>query len=275
MKSFITFHPFAFFVIIILIAALVVKSGDFSKSHKKRLNLSPKAGAVIVAASCGGFLIATILTRSVVIALPFATLTSCVPYLVAKRKREQSIFQLQSQWPEILDHIISGMQSGLSLAETLSALSKRGPEISRPIFLAFHKQLLNGADFPCALQVIKDSFQDPIADQVCEVLQFAKSSGSRDTSITLRTLADFVRSDLAIRSEISAKHGWIKNSAALASVAPWILLLILASQPNTVKAYTSPSGLAILIIGVGLTVIAYLWMNRVGRIRQVPRIFSR
>jgi tight adherence protein B len=274
MKSFITFHPFGFFVIAILIIALVVKSADFSKRAKKRINLSPKAGAAIVVASCGGFLIAAILTSSVVIALPFATLTSCVPYLLAKRKREKSIFELQSQWPEILDHIISGMQSGLSLAETLAALSKRGPGISQPIFLAFHKKLLSGADFSHALQVIKDSFQDPIADQVCEVLQFAKSSGSRDTSITLRTLADFVRSDLAIRSEISAKHGWIRNSAALASVAPWILLLLLASQPNTVKAYSSPSGVAILIIGVALTVVAYFWMNRVGRIRQVPRIFS-
>jgi tight adherence protein B len=79
---------------------------------------------------------------------------------------------------------------------------------------------------------------------------------------------------LALRAEIQAKHSWVKNSAALAAIAPWILLLLLAAQPNTLQAYTSGSGFAILITGAVLTVVAYFWMEKVGKLSETPRIFS-
>ena len=129
-------------------------------------------------------------------------------------------------------------------------------------------------DFGNALKELKVHFNDGIADQVCEVLDFARVAGSRDTSLTLRMLSNFIRSDLALRAEIQAKHSWVKNSAALAAVAPWILLLLLASQPNTLIAYTSGTGFGILIIGALLTAVAYLWMEKVGKLKEIPRIFA-
>jgi len=181
---------------------------------------------------------------------------------------------LRNVWPEILDHLISGLRSGLSLSETLSELGKRGPEVTKAFFKDFEKELKGGVDFDYAINNVKHKFAEPMADQVCEILKFARGSGSRDTSLTLRTLSDFIRSDLDLRSEIAAKHGWIKNSAALAAVAPWILLLILISQPSTMRAYSSPSGLVILIVGALLTLIAYFWMNLVGRLPENPRVFK-
>jgi tight adherence protein B len=77
-----------------------------------------------------------------------------------------------------------------------------------------------------------------------------------------------------LRAEITAKHSWIKNSAALAAVAPWVLLLLLASQPNTLQAYTSTTGFMILVIGALLTITAYFWMEKVGKLDESPRIFS-
>jgi tight adherence protein B len=79
---------------------------------------------------------------------------------------------------------------------------------------------------------------------------------------------------LALRAEITAKHSWVKNSAALAAAAPWILLLLLANQPNTLRAYTSITGFTILITGALLTLTAYFWMEKVGRLNESPRIFS-
>ena len=70
------------------------------------------------------------------------------------------------------------------------------------------------------------------------------------------------------------KHGWIKNSALIAAAAPWILLLILSSQHNTVQAFSTPGGIVVLLIGVGLSAIAYVWMERAGKLPQVPRIFA-
>lgn len=229
---------------------------------------------IYLASFLGGFVVATVITSSPLLGIPFALITSTIPIVVIRRKVEIERALLQNLWPEILDHVISGLQSGLSLAETLVALGTRGPVKSRSIFLLFSEKLRGGTDFGQALNELKQAFNDGTADQVCEVLEFARVSGSRDTSLTLRTLSNFIRRDLALRAEISAKHSWVKNSAALAAVAPWILLLLLATQENTLRAYTSGAGLTILIIGALLTVVAYFWMEKVGKLSEIPRIFS-
>ena len=229
---------------------------------------------IYLASSLGGFVVATVITSSPLIGIPFALITTTIPIVIIRRKVEIERALLQNLWPEILDHVISGLQSGLSLAETLVALGTRGPVKSRSIFLLFSEKLRGGTDFGQALNELKQAFNDGTADQVCEVLEFARVSGSRDTSLTLRTLSNFIRRDLALRAEISAKHSWVKNSAALAAVAPWILLLLLATQANTLRAYASGAGLTILIIGAFLTIVAYFWMEKVGKLSETPRIFS-
>lgn len=224
--------------------------------------------------SFSGFIVATLITTSALIGIPFGLISTTIPVVIIKRRKGLERACLQSLWPEILDHVISGLQSGLSLAETLVALGSRGPIKTRSFFLLFGENLKSGMDFGLALKELKVNFDDGTADQVCEVLDFARVAGGRDTSLTLRTLANFIRRDLALRAEIQAKHSWVKNSAVLAAVAPWILLLLLATQPNALHAYTSFAGLSILISGAVLTVIAYFWMERVGKLNETPRIFA-
>lgn len=221
-----------------------------------------------------GTLIGTLLTNSLVIGAAFGSVASIAPHIYLSRKGEKERKRLQKLWPEILDHLISGLNSGLSLSQTIAALGHRGPQLTRPIFLEFESQLNSGANYSKSLSIIKDSFSDSIADQVCEVLDFARTSGSRDSALTLRTLATYIRNDLALRNEISAKHGWIKNAAVLAGLAPWLLLIILSTQKSTITAYANPAGVAILGTGVVLTLIAYFWMDRVGQISTSPRIFT-
>ncbi|MEJ6573751.1 MAG: type II secretion system F family protein [Actinomycetes bacterium] len=229
---------------------------------------------IYMVSSFSGFFIATLITTSPIIGIPFGLITTTIPIVIIRRKEVIDREILQSLWPEILDHIISGLQSGLSLAETLVALGIRGPIRTRSIFLIFSDNLRSGVDFGLALKELKRTFNNGTADQVCEVLDFARVAGSSDTSLTLRTLSNFIRRDLALRSEIQAKHSWVKNSAALAAIAPWLLLLLLATQPNTLTAYTSGAGFVILIAGAVLTVIAYFWMEKVGKLRETPRIFA-
>lgn len=224
--------------------------------------------------AAGGLLFGIALLHSWVIALVFGLAGGGLPFLFEKRKLERERIDLAALWPEIIDHIISGLRSGMSLAETLIGLSERGPVTTRATFRECELVLRDSGDFNKVFSIIKDRFHDALADQVCEVLNFARGTGSRDTAITLRTLGDFIRSDIALRSEIRSKHGWIKNSALIAAAAPWILLLILSTQANTIKAFSTSSGVTVLIIGVGMSVIAYLWMGRAGKLPEVPRIFK-
>jgi tight adherence protein B len=81
---------------------------------------------ILIGITCGT-LIGTLLTSTFKIGFAFGLVTSIAPHIYLQRKIERERITLQKLWPEILDHIISGLNSGLSLTQTLAALGQRGP----------------------------------------------------------------------------------------------------------------------------------------------------
>jgi tight adherence protein B len=214
-----------------------------------------------------------LMTRSVVIALAFGTLAAGIAFVTVRAKNNLNEAALVAAWPEVIDHLMSGIQSGLSLTESLAGLSTRGPEVLRPAFTQFKATLYGSGDLTQAIEELKALFAHHGSDQIFEALIISKALGGSELLQILRSLGDFLRQDLALRREIEVKHGWIKNSAHLSAAAPWILLLLLSTQPSTAAAYSTPTGAMILIAGLVMTAIAYIWMNRLGRLPQTPRVF--
>jgi tight adherence protein B len=215
-----------------------------------------------------------VLTSSLVVASSIALVFTFI-FTMASRKVERKWERaLLVAIPEIIDHIISGTQSGLSLSESLASLSHRGPEISREIFGNFEEALKDGQRFEEAVGNLQREFSLRSADQLFEALLFARVLGGSELVNLLRELGNFTREDLALRREIEAKQGWIRNSAHLAAGAPWLLLLLLSMQPSTASVFATPSGILVLTLGMALTIIAYFWMGYLGRIPQSPRIFG-
>jgi len=176
-------------------------------------------------------------------------------------------------WPEVLDLIISSLQSGASISESLSMLGKIGPHSIRGEFNKFTKKIEQGEKFELALDYLKHEFADPVTDQLFEVLYFSSQFGGRNTIKVLRELSEYVAADLSLRSEIKIRYGWIKNSANLAALAPWLLFLILRTQENAKIAYAQVAGQIIIILGVLLTIVAYLWMHKIARLPKPKRLF--
>lgn len=217
--------------------------------------------------------IVLLLTGSIVIALAFGTLAAGIAYVTIRGRNNVNEAALIAAWPEVIDHLMSGIQSGLSLTESLAGLSTRGPEILRPAFTQFKTTLYGSGDVTQAIDELKTTFSHHGSDQIFEALLISKALGGSELLQILRTLGDFLRQDLALRREIEVKHGWIKNSAHLSAAAPWILLLLLSTQPSTAMAYSTSTGAMILIAGLFMTAVAYLWMNRLGHLPQTPRVF--
>lgn len=140
--------------------------------------------------------------------------------------------------------------------------------------MVFSNKITQGERFDSALNYLKGEFSDPIADQLLESLYFASLFGSKNTIKVLRELSEYVSSDLALRGEIQIRFGWIKNSANLAALAPWLLFLILRSQENARNAYIQPVGQLIIISGVITTFIAYIWMQRIAKLPTAKRLFT-
>ena len=230
----------------------------------------------IRACSAGALVAALVLaiTSSATIATAFGILTSAATYVTLQKRATRTQSQLIAAWPEVIDHLMSGIQSGLSLSESLAGLATRGPELLRPAFVAFRESLLRYGDLDRAINSLKTLFHNHGSDQIFEALLNSKTLGGSELLTILRTLGDFLRQDLALRREIEVKHGWIKNSAHMSAIAPWILLLMLSSQPTTALAFSTPIGAMILGFGLLMTALAYLWMNKLGQLPETPRVFT-
>jgi tight adherence protein B len=219
--------------------------------------------------------VVVLMTRSIVIAIAFGFLAAGIAFVTVRAKNNINEAALIAAWPEVIDHLMSGIQSGLSLTESLAGLSTRGPEVLRPAFTQFKANLYGSGDLTQAIEELKVMFSHHGSDQIFEALLISKTLGGSELLQILRTLGDFLRQDLALRREIEVKHGWIKNSAHLSAAAPWILLLLLSTQPSTASAYSTTTGAVILGAGLAMTCVAYIWMNRLGRLPETPRVFVR
>lgn len=58
----------------------------------------------------------------------------------------------------------------------------------------------------------------------------------------------------------------------MAVCAPWLVLILLATQKETLAAYDSPTGTVILLVGAGLSLLAYRLMVRIGRLPEDKRV---
>lgn len=215
-----------------------------------------------------------IVSASIVIASIFAALVATASLLYTRKNNNKRSAAISSAWPEVIDHLISGIQSGLSISETLIGLSWRGPHVLREYFTEFGERMKKDGDFSAALQRLKERCGQHGSDQIFEAIAISRSLGGNELLNILRTAGTFLRQDLALRREIEVKHGWIKNSAHLSAAAPWMLLLLLSTQPSTARAFSTPAGFLILITGLVMTAVAYIWMERLGRLPELPRVFG-
>jgi tight adherence protein B len=236
-------------------------------------SVSPQAlGLTCIGFGITGFLGVFAISTVLAIAVCFGLMATWLPVSLvlarARRRRER----WRELWPEVVDNLGSGVRAGLSLPEALGQIGQRGPEPLRPSFVAFaHDYRLTG-NFSEALDALKDRLADPVADRLCEALRITREVGGSDLGRLLRGLSAFLREDARTRSELEARQSWTVNAARLAVAAPWLVLALLASRPESVAAYDRPAGGVVLLIGAVVSVVAYRLMLLIGRLPEERRV---
>ncbi|WP_242424973.1 type II secretion system F family protein, partial [Frankia sp. EI5c] len=206
------------------------------------------------------------------LAAAFGAFAALVPRQLVLRRRRGRMHDLREVWPDVVDNLASAVRAGLSLPEALAAVGVRGPIPLRPAFTRFGEDYRATGSFSTCLDRLADELADPVADRIIESLRMAREVGGTDLGRLLRTLSTFLREDARTRAELETRQTWTVNAARLAMAAPWIVLLLLASRGENVRAYDSPTGVAVLAAGAGVSVLAYLLMKRIGRLPEEERV---
>jgi tight adherence protein B len=177
-------------------------------------------------------------------------------------------------WPDVVDHLLSAVRSGLALPDSVVTLADSGPPLTRAAFEEFEVGYRATGNFNAGLDRLKERLVDPVADRIIETLRMSRDVGGHELPTVLRNLGVYLRQDAALRSEIEARQSWTINAARLGVAAPWIILLILASRPEAASAYNSVAGSLLIACGAALSVAAYWVMRAIGRLPEERRWFK-
>ncbi|WP_456789587.1 type II secretion system F family protein [Cellulomonas sp. P5_C5] len=217
-------------------------------------------------------LLGTVLTRIPSIALCFAVFAAMAPWALVRGRARRRRARLRQLWPEVVDHLGSGIRAGLALPEAVAQIGERGPVELREAFTAFAEDYRATGRFSESLDALKARLADPVADRIVEALRLTRDVGGTDLGRLLRTLSTFLREDVRTRGELEARQSWTVYAARLAVAAPSIVLALLATRPEAAAAYDTPAGFAVLAVGGACTVVAYLVMLRIARLPDDPRV---
>ena len=197
-----------------------------------------------------------------------------LPWLIVSWRAGARRRANRTVWPDVVDHLVSALRSGLALPDSVSSLSQAGPVATREAFARFEREYRATGNFNTSVDELKRSLADPVADRILETLRMARELGGSDLTIVLRSLAAWLRQDAAVRLEVEARQSWVVNAARLGVAAPWIILILLASRPEAAVAYNSSAGVVVIASGLALSVIAYRIMIALGRLPEERRWFT-
>lgn len=206
------------------------------------------------------------------IATCFAVMAAMAPVAFVRRRARTRRARLRDLWPDAVDNITSGVRAGMALPEALAQLGTRGPDELREPFMSFADDYRLTGRFHDSLDRLKERLSDPVGDRLVESLRIAREVGGTDLGHLLRTLSGFLREDARTRAELETRQSWTVNAARLAVAAPWLVLAMLSTNPESVAAYSSALGVGVLAIGGALTAFAYWAMIRIGRLPEDERV---
>jgi tight adherence protein B len=239
----------------------------------------PGVGAGVVAAVCGTLALtagaaAQALIGVVPLSLALAVVAGLAPVAVIGSRARAFRRASRAVWPDVVDQLVSAVRSGLALPEALAPLSSSGPDVTRVAFTEFAYRYRSTGSFSLAVDELKGRLADPVADRLVETMRMARDVGGVELPGILRGLGAQLRREAAIRSEVEGRQSWVVNAARLGVAAPWVVLLLLATRPEAAAAYNSPQGMALVVGGLLVSVVAYRLMLRVGRLPEERRWFA-
>jgi tight adherence protein B len=227
--------------------------------------------AVSLAAVVGSWTQLTFKVLGLSVSMAAAVLGVCFEAVSLRAKTRSD--EIAKLWPEVIESLQSAAKSGIGLIESMSELGESGPWQIQKQFTSFVQRIDSGQSFNESLTTLKKELGQLHADRLIELIRIVHHSGGAGYLDSLKAQAQITRSEIATWGELESKQGWVTGTAKLALVAPWIIVLFLASRPENVEIYNTSEGLTILLLGLTVSLVAYRLIGVLGNLAKPKRVF--
>lgn len=238
-------------------------------------DLSPRqfwAGSILV--GLVGFVLLSAIAGSWWVASIPSFAVALLPYSHFTRHRAQRLADVQRSWPDGLREVLAHVNSGATLAAAVESLATKGPRSLREAFRRFPAQAKMLGVVP-ALEIVKEELADPASDKVIEVLILAHHFGGDSLQTVLRDLIETMSADQLTAEQIRTAGFEQRLEGLVVGLAPWIILLFLATVPATYREfYRSDTGRFVVMIAGVWAAFGWGLMRLIARPAQEVRVFG-
>jgi tight adherence protein B len=231
--------------------------------------------AVVFVLFAVGFAIAFALFGGVLPALVLGGFAATFPIASSRARRSNRLATAQEAWPRMIEEIrIQTSGLGRSIPQALFEVGRRGPVELRSAFEAAHREWLISTDFERTLSVLKSRLADPTADATCETLLIAHELGGSDLDRRLTALIEDRILDAQGRKDARAKQAGVRFARRFVLLVPLGMALAGMSVGNGREAYKTASGQLLVVLGIGMVVVCWLWSAQLMKLPEEQRVFS-
>jgi tight adherence protein B len=229
---------------------------------------------LVLASSCSFLVLMSVITNSLLIA---ASITVCVLVQLVdsfQSRIKAELYKTNMEWPKFLDSIHSAAWAGASLEQAILDSISFAPARLSWALLEFEKDQNSSLPLSQNLDNLQARLANPIADRFIEITRLASASGGRGYLNALRNQALQLRLENATWTEVQVKQNWVLGTAKLAVLAPWLVLVLLSMRPETAVAFQSETGIAVLVIGLVASLLAFRLIRALGALPQRSRTLA-
>jgi tight adherence protein B len=186
-----------------------------------------------------------------------------LPWAVTRTRDARRSRAVAEEWPGVIDELISALRSGGTVTAAMSQLAGSSRGVISAGARDFMIAVSTTSDVSGSLSLAKRVWASAVGDRVAETLRLTGECGGAGVMHGLVALARDVRRESSVQAEVRARAAWIRVAAVVGALAPWIAVLVLGTRPEGQQAYGTVEGTLVLLLGYGVTVVAYLLVSRI------------
>ncbi|MFN2590230.1 MAG: type II secretion system F family protein [Actinomycetota bacterium] len=218
-----------------------------------------------LAASAGGTVLGIRLLGP--LGLMFAMTGLAVPFGLDRRRRRKEQESMERQLGDLAATIALGVRSGLSIPQSLDLAAEEAEPPLSPLLERMLAERRIGADLGSSLTTLAEGIgTDDARLLVLILLTHARTGGN--LAAALQEVAVTIRHRVEARRELRALTAQGRISGAILGALPIGFFVVLAATSGNELAsvYRSGPGIAMVVAGLALEVVAYLWIRHLLRI---------
>jgi tight adherence protein B len=230
---------------------------------------------VVVLALLGGAL-GWAVFAGILPALAIAGFGASFPIASARVRAQARRTRALEAWPRLIEElrILTG-SLGRSIPQALFEVGGRGPDELRPAFDIAQREWLLSTDFAKTIGVLKARLGDATTDAVCETLLVAHELGGTEIDRRLEALADDRRLDCQGRKDARSRQAGARFARRFVLFVPLGMAMAGMSVGDGRAAYGTATGQALVLVGIAVVVVCWLWASRIMRLPSEDRVFDR